>query len=115
MVDTAHSYTGGQSEETIGEALHPFPESCIVATKGGIGGPGRGRPEVLQPPPPPGSQSEQKPPFFAGATQRVWVDPPKLNSPTSRVSPLTARGFMPGGAPRFSDENWTCTDCGAVG
>src|SRR5205807_3847281 len=47
MVDTAHSYTGGQSEETIGEALHPFPESCIVATKGGIGGPGRGRPEVL--------------------------------------------------------------------
>jgi len=48
MVDTAHSYTGGQSEETIGEALHPFPESCIVATKGGIGGPGRGRPEVLR-------------------------------------------------------------------
>ncbi len=48
MVDTAHSYTGGQSEETIGEALHPFPESCIVATKGGIGGPRRGRPEVLR-------------------------------------------------------------------
>jgi len=48
MIDTAHSYTGGQSEETIGEALHPIPESCIVATKGGIGGPGRGRPEVLR-------------------------------------------------------------------
>jgi len=47
MIDTAHSYTGGQSEETIGEALSPLPEGCVVATKGGIGGPGRGRPEVL--------------------------------------------------------------------
>lgn len=48
MIDTAYSYTGGQSEETIGEALSPFPEGCIVATKGGIGGAGRGRPEVLR-------------------------------------------------------------------
>lgn len=48
MIDTAHSYTGGQSEETIGEALSPFPEGCVVATKGGIGGPGSGRPEVLR-------------------------------------------------------------------
>jgi aryl-alcohol dehydrogenase-like predicted oxidoreductase len=49
MIDTAHSYTGGQSEETIGEALAPFPEGCIVATKGGGGGgAGRGRPEVLR-------------------------------------------------------------------
>jgi aryl-alcohol dehydrogenase-like predicted oxidoreductase len=47
MIDTAHSYTGGQSEETIGEALSPMPEGVIVATKGGIGGAGRGRPEVL--------------------------------------------------------------------
>src|SRR6266852_1386170 len=47
MIDTAYSYTGGQSEETIGEALSPFPDGCIVATKGG-GGPsaGRGRPDV---------------------------------------------------------------------
>ena len=49
MIDTAHSYTGGQSEETIGEALSPFPEGCIAATKGGGGGgAGRGRPEVLR-------------------------------------------------------------------
>ena len=48
MIDTAHSYTGGQSEETIGEALSPFPEACVVATKGGIGGAGHGRPEVLR-------------------------------------------------------------------
>jgi pyridoxine 4-dehydrogenase len=47
MIDTAHSYTGGQSEETIGAALSPIPEGCIVATKGGIGGAGHGRPEVL--------------------------------------------------------------------
>jgi pyridoxine 4-dehydrogenase len=48
MIDTAHLYTGGQSEETVGEALHPLPEGRVVATKGGFGGPGRGRPEVLR-------------------------------------------------------------------
>ena len=48
MIDTAHSYTGGQSEQTIGEALGQAPEGSIVATKGGIGGPGRGRPEALR-------------------------------------------------------------------
>ncbi len=47
MVDTARLYTGGQSEETIGTALSPIPEGCIVATKGGYGGAGHGRPEVL--------------------------------------------------------------------
>ena len=48
MIDTAHLYTGGQSEQTIGEALSPFPDNCVVATKGGFGGAGRGRPEVLR-------------------------------------------------------------------
>ena len=48
MIDTAHLYTGGQSEETIGEALSPLPQDCIVATKGGFSGGGRGRPEVLR-------------------------------------------------------------------
>jgi pyridoxine 4-dehydrogenase len=48
MIDSAHSYTGGESEVTIGEAVSPVPESCVVATKGGIGGAGHGRPEVLQ-------------------------------------------------------------------
>jgi aryl-alcohol dehydrogenase-like predicted oxidoreductase len=47
MIDTAHSYTGGQSEETIGEA-RSLPATVIVATKAGIGGAGRGRPEVLR-------------------------------------------------------------------
>ncbi|HUE67431.1 MAG TPA: aldo/keto reductase [Candidatus Acidoferrum sp.] len=48
MIDTAHLYTGGQSEQTIGEALSPVPDGCVVATKGGFGGAGRGRPEVLR-------------------------------------------------------------------
>jgi aryl-alcohol dehydrogenase-like predicted oxidoreductase len=38
MIDTAHLYTGGQSEETIGAAISPVPEGCIVATKGGFHG-----------------------------------------------------------------------------
>jgi aryl-alcohol dehydrogenase-like predicted oxidoreductase len=46
MIDTAYSYQGGHSEETIGEALSPFPEGCVVATKGGITM--GGRPEVLR-------------------------------------------------------------------
>src|SRR5437588_4823214 len=47
MIDTAHTYTGGESEETIGAALSANPDRVLVATKGGIGGPGHGRPEVL--------------------------------------------------------------------
>jgi len=34
-IDTAHTYTGGDSERTIGAALTPTPRQCIVATKGG--------------------------------------------------------------------------------
>jgi len=49
MIDTAYSYAGGESEQTIGEALSPFSRDVVVATKGGGGpNPGRGRPEVLR-------------------------------------------------------------------
>lgn len=48
MIDTAYSYTGGQSEETIGAALNPIPDQCIVATKGGGGPDPGGRPELLR-------------------------------------------------------------------
>jgi aryl-alcohol dehydrogenase-like predicted oxidoreductase len=48
MIDTAHLYTRGESEDTIGEALSPFGDGYVVATKGGFGGPGRGKPEVLR-------------------------------------------------------------------
>jgi len=47
MIDTAHSYTSGESEQTIGEAVPADPERLVVATKGGWGR-GSGRPEVLQ-------------------------------------------------------------------
>jgi pyridoxine 4-dehydrogenase len=47
LVDTAHLYAGGESEETIGAALTPVPDGCIVATKGGFR-PGEGRPESLR-------------------------------------------------------------------
>ena len=47
LIDTAHLYTGGESEATIGEALSPVPDGCIVSTKGGYD-PGEGRPEALR-------------------------------------------------------------------
>jgi pyridoxine 4-dehydrogenase len=47
LVDTAHSYTGGESEATIGAALSPVPEGVVVATKGGYAR-GEGRPQVLR-------------------------------------------------------------------
>ena len=45
VIDTAHLYTGGQSEETIGAALSPIPDNVIVATKGGFNG---GSPAVIR-------------------------------------------------------------------
>ena len=48
MIDTAHLYTGGDSEKTIGEATSGKPGGCVIATKGGFGGAGRGKPEVLR-------------------------------------------------------------------
>jgi aryl-alcohol dehydrogenase-like predicted oxidoreductase len=54
LIDTADSYGPGVSEELITEALHPYPEGLVVATKAGFArpGPGRwvedGRPEHLR-------------------------------------------------------------------
>jgi aryl-alcohol dehydrogenase-like predicted oxidoreductase len=36
LIDTADSYGPGVSEEIIREALHPYPEGLVVATKGGL-------------------------------------------------------------------------------
>ena len=44
FIDTAHLYTGGESEAAIGASLAPFPEEVVVATKGGFRD---GRPENL--------------------------------------------------------------------
>ena len=54
LIDTADSYGPAVSEELIAEALHPYPEDLVIATKGGLtrAGPGRWeadcRPERLK-------------------------------------------------------------------
>lgn len=48
LIDTAQIY--GRSEEMIAEALHPYPDGLLIATKGGLrrGGHPDGRPERLR-------------------------------------------------------------------
>jgi pyridoxine 4-dehydrogenase len=54
LIDTADSYGPEVSEELIAEALHPYPEDLLIATKGGLlrTGPGQwprdGSPEHLR-------------------------------------------------------------------
>jgi len=36
FIDTAHLYTGGASETTIGDTLSPYPDGLAVTTKGGF-------------------------------------------------------------------------------
>src|SRR3954452_17403193 len=45
LIDAAHSYTGGESEQAIGPALSGSHEGAVVATKGGYRD---ARPEVLR-------------------------------------------------------------------
>src|SRR3954454_10348985 len=40
LIDTADSYGPNVSEELIAEALHPYPEGLVIATKGGLERPG---------------------------------------------------------------------------
>jgi aryl-alcohol dehydrogenase-like predicted oxidoreductase len=37
LIDTADIYGAGVSEEVIAEALYPYPEGLVIATKGGLG------------------------------------------------------------------------------
>jgi pyridoxine 4-dehydrogenase len=54
LIDTADSYGPYVSEELIAEALHPYPDDLVIATKGGLtrAGPSQwasdGRPEHLR-------------------------------------------------------------------
>ncbi|HZM31114.1 MAG TPA: aldo/keto reductase [Acidimicrobiales bacterium] len=43
FIDTADSYGPAVSEELIAEALSPYPEHLVIATKGGLVRPGPGR------------------------------------------------------------------------
>ena len=43
FIDTADSYGPHVSEQLIAEALHPYPENLVIATKGGLERPGPGR------------------------------------------------------------------------
>ncbi|MFE7428753.1 aldo/keto reductase [Streptomyces sp. NPDC057545] len=36
LVDTADNYGPGLAEELVAEALHPYPDELVVATKGGV-------------------------------------------------------------------------------
>lgn len=36
LIDTADAYGPGTSERLIAEALHPYPEGTVIATKGGL-------------------------------------------------------------------------------
>jgi pyridoxine 4-dehydrogenase len=53
FIDTADSYGPDVSERLIAEALHPYPDDLVIATKGGLERPGpgqwraNGRPEHL--------------------------------------------------------------------
>jgi pyridoxine 4-dehydrogenase len=42
LIDTADSYGPHVSEELIAEALHPYPDDLVIATKGGLERPGPG-------------------------------------------------------------------------
>src|SRR5262245_61156752 len=54
FIDTADSYGPAVSEEIIAEALHPYPEGLVIATKAGFERPGpnkwvtNGRPDYLR-------------------------------------------------------------------
>jgi len=37
FIDTADIYGAGRSEELVAEALHPYPDGLVIATKGGLG------------------------------------------------------------------------------
>src|ERR1051325_9626601 len=54
LIDTADAYGPNVSEELIAEALHPYPDGVVIATKAGLTRPGPnkwvpdGRPEYLR-------------------------------------------------------------------
>jgi pyridoxine 4-dehydrogenase len=67
FIDTADSYGPEVSEEIIAEALHPYPDDLVIATKGGYLRPGPGRWE-------PDGRPEHLREACEGSLQRLRVD-----------------------------------------
>ena len=64
FIDTADSYGPFVSEQLIDEALHPYPEDLVIATKAGLTRPGPGVWRAGRPPgvPAPAGRAEPAPP-----------------------------------------------------
>ena len=43
LIDTAHLYGWGANEELLADALHPYPDGLLIATKVGVAPPRNGR------------------------------------------------------------------------
>jgi pyridoxine 4-dehydrogenase len=96
FIDTADSYGLGANEELLAEALHPYPEGLVVATKAGQSRPSRdvwqplGRPEYLR------QQAEL-------SLRRLKVDRIDLYQ-LHRIDPLVSAADQFGALRRLQDE-----------
>jgi pyridoxine 4-dehydrogenase len=67
LIDTAESYGPYVSEELIAEALHPYPQGLVIATKSGLDRPGPGKWE-------PNGRPERLRAGLEGSLQRLRLD-----------------------------------------
>ena len=97
LIDTADSYGPYVSEDLIREALHPYPEGLVIATKAGLvrtgpepvasGGPARV----------PAPRGRDEPPAAGRRTDRPLPAPPDRPSGPGRGTVRSARRPGPGG------------------
>ena len=92
FIDTADSYGPDVSEEIIAEALHPYPDGLVIATKGGLPAPGPGQLGDQRPAraPPPAARGQPPPP--AARPDRPLPAPPYRPQGTRRASSSTRSG-----------------------
>ncbi len=84
LIDTAHVYAGGESEQTIGAALSSSPDGCVVATKGGYGKR-----------PPRGAERARSPRAFVGCG-------PTVSTSTTSTSRIRRRRWRRASGPSMS-------------
>ncbi len=77
FIDTADAYGPGVSEELVAEALHPYPDDLVVATKGGVVKTGPAQ-------------------MHAGCSSRPACAPANEPAPRSRSRPRPGRRGRPG-------------------